>query len=401
MPRALALALSVPLAAQLACGPLLVLITPDGAAVRRRREPAGGAGRADRDDRRARRLPDRAAPVAAVRAHRDRLAAGGVDRRNRADHQLRCRAIRCRGSRAGRALPLSPPSSLAIGAVIVVPRLRGRPIAKPQTVRAAAVLLLAVVAGIVAGGAALASVAGRWTLPADWSILACDVGQGDAVLLRSAGAIALIDTGPDPEPLERVPVARRASTTSTCSCSRTSTSTTSAGVDAVVGRVGHRAARTAGHSLRTLACSTRLDDGGARTLQAHTGTTGTLGRVDVARAVAAGRQRARIRRATTRSVVARRPRRRDADIAVPRRPLRVAAGRSGGIRRTRAAVRPREGRPSRQRRPGRRGCTNWPRPAIALVTVGADNDYGHPRDGDAGDRSRRSARGSRAPTSRA
>ncbi len=37
--------------------------------------------------------------------------------------------------------------------------------------------------------------------PDGWSIAACDVGQGDAVLVRSGGRIALIDTGPDPEPL--------------------------------------------------------------------------------------------------------------------------------------------------------------------------------------------------------
>lgn len=38
--------------------------------------------------------------------------------------------------------------------------------------------------------------------PADWQIAACEVGQGDAVLVRSAGRIALIDTGPLAEPLE-------------------------------------------------------------------------------------------------------------------------------------------------------------------------------------------------------
>ena len=60
-----------------------------------------------------------------------------------------------------------------------------------------------------AGGAALASVAGRWTIPQTWSVLACDVGQGDAVLLRSAGSVALIDTGPDAERSGPLPRARR------------------------------------------------------------------------------------------------------------------------------------------------------------------------------------------------
>lgn len=37
--------------------------------------------------------------------------------------------------------------------------------------------------------------------PADWQFAMCDVGQGDATLIRSAGQVALIDTGPLPVPL--------------------------------------------------------------------------------------------------------------------------------------------------------------------------------------------------------
>lgn len=40
------------------------------------------------------------------------------------------------------------------------------------------------------------------TAPDGWSIAACDVGQGDAVLVRSATRVALIDTGSDPQLLE-------------------------------------------------------------------------------------------------------------------------------------------------------------------------------------------------------
>lgn len=35
----------------------------------------------------------------------------------------------------------------------------------------------------------------------EWTVAACAVGQGDAVLLRSGGSTVLIDTGPEPEPL--------------------------------------------------------------------------------------------------------------------------------------------------------------------------------------------------------
>jgi competence protein ComEC len=63
----------------------------------------------------------------------------------------------------------------------------------------AAALVLAAVAYIaLVGGTRVGQV---WTRPADWAIAMCDVGQGDAVLVRSSGRIALIDTGPDPAAL--------------------------------------------------------------------------------------------------------------------------------------------------------------------------------------------------------
>jgi competence protein ComEC len=51
----------------------------------------------------------------------------------------------------------------------------------------------------VAGGTHLAA---RRARPPDWQLAACDIGQGDAMVLRSAGHVALIDTGPEPGPLE-------------------------------------------------------------------------------------------------------------------------------------------------------------------------------------------------------
>ena len=60
------------------------------------------------------------------------------------------------------------------------------------------VLVLVVSAGIVTGrGIHLLA-----TRPGDWQYGVCDVGQGDATLVRSAGMIALVDTGPKPAPLE-------------------------------------------------------------------------------------------------------------------------------------------------------------------------------------------------------
>lgn len=64
---------------------------------------------------------------------------------------------------------------------------------------AAAVVVVSLVAYTgLAVGARIAQQFGR---PSDWQIAGCDVGQGDAFVVRSAGAIALIDTGPEPAPL--------------------------------------------------------------------------------------------------------------------------------------------------------------------------------------------------------
>ena len=68
-------------------------------------------------------------------------------------------------------------------------------------------LLLAAVAVVVIGIAVVAvpRVVLRAGVPTDWAVAACDVGQGDAVLVRDGspdGPVALVDTGDDPERLD-------------------------------------------------------------------------------------------------------------------------------------------------------------------------------------------------------
>lgn len=60
-----------------------------------------------------------------------------------------------------------------------------------------AIAVLVVIAG-VSFGARLGTLVDR---PGDWQYAMCDVGQGDALLVRSAGSTALIDTGPEPDAL--------------------------------------------------------------------------------------------------------------------------------------------------------------------------------------------------------
>ncbi|MGV8912907.1 MAG: ComEC/Rec2 family competence protein [Rhodoglobus sp.] len=66
--------------------------------------------------------------------------------------------------------------------------------------RALTVLIIAsTLASAIAVGLAISA---ELSWPKDWQFAQCDVGQGDAVVVRSGGQIALIDTGPDPERLD-------------------------------------------------------------------------------------------------------------------------------------------------------------------------------------------------------
>lgn len=64
-------------------------------------------------------------------------------------------------------------------------------------------------AGLAVGGATyvtIAVVSGMTfsaSIPENWAVAACDVGQGDAVIFRDGANIMLIDTGRTPEPLTR------------------------------------------------------------------------------------------------------------------------------------------------------------------------------------------------------
>ncbi|MBK4346578.1 ComEC/Rec2 family competence protein [Lacisediminihabitans changchengi] len=191
LPMPLAVALSVPLAAQLACQPVLILLNPS--------IPTYGVI--------ANVLAEPAAPVATVL-----------------------------GLVACVLAPWVPPLAHLVAAIAWVPSawiaavagffagLPGNALAWPGGVvgvvligvMSALVMMLALgvggrrgrrvfgvlvaassvgYLGVVAGD----HVRGELSRPADWQIAACDIGQGDAVLVRSLGTVALIDTGPDPK----------------------------------------------------------------------------------------------------------------------------------------------------------------------------------------------------------
>ncbi|MGH8774811.1 MAG: ComEC/Rec2 family competence protein [Jiangellaceae bacterium] len=81
-------------------------------------------------------------------------------------------------------------AALSLGAVVVLPTMLRRPLLSGGT---SVVLLLALVRAPTPG----------WP-PPEWLLVACDVGQGDALVLNAgADAAVVVDTGPDPRPVHR------------------------------------------------------------------------------------------------------------------------------------------------------------------------------------------------------
>jgi competence protein ComEC len=194
MPTVLAGAVAVPLAAQLACQPVVVLLDPS--------IPLWGIP--------ANMLAAPAAPIVTIL-----------------------------GMLACLVLPAVPPLGTVLLGVAWVPsqwiagvaavtdsaplaRLPGAPGATGVIVAAAVLVLIAVLAGsrsrrarravaatlVLAACCYVAVIGGSrigqlWSRPDGWSIAMCDVGQGDAVVVRSEGRVALVDTGPDPAVLDR------------------------------------------------------------------------------------------------------------------------------------------------------------------------------------------------------
>jgi competence protein ComEC len=219
MPGWLAAVIAIPLAAQLACQPVLALLTPTIAPYS---IPAN-------------LLAGPAAPVATVVGLLACLVGAAVPPLAVPTAWL-CwlpaawiaAVARFFADAPGARLPWVPG---VVGALLVLaltalglwvalssraPRLRR------VTGLALVVAIVGVYGGVLVGG----TIALRLSVPQNWRIAACDIGQGDAVLVRSGDSIALIDTGPEPEAL-RSCLERCRSAESISWCSRTTISTTS------------------------------------------------------------------------------------------------------------------------------------------------------------------------------
>lgn len=193
MPRSLAIALAVPTAAQLACQPVLVLLTPT--------LPLFGIP--------ANLLAEPAAPVATVLgclacALLPWAPAVGqfVVWLAWAPSAWIAHVATFASGLPGVALPWAPGAVgvvlsgvvlLAVGVLLLARR-------APRLVSATAVVALCLGAVVYTGALGGSAVGRALAIPADWQIAACDVGQGDGVLIRDGDSTAMIDVGRKPEP---------------------------------------------------------------------------------------------------------------------------------------------------------------------------------------------------------
>ncbi|MGO4105096.1 ComEC/Rec2 family competence protein [Leifsonia sp. YAF41] len=140
---------------------------------------------------------------------------------------------------------------------------------------ASAVLLI--VAGSYAGTLLGAGVSRAAGIPDNWQIAACDVGQGDAVIVRDGTAHALIDVGPDPALLTACLTDLGVSRIELLVLTHYDLDHVG-GLDAVVGRVD-RAIVGAPANAKDEWLLHRLTGGGAQVSVAARGDTGMLGRL--------------------------------------------------------------------------------------------------------------------------
>ncbi|MDQ4213137.1 ComEC/Rec2 family competence protein [Microbacterium sp. ASV81] len=196
VPQPVALAIAVPLSAQLACGPIIALFAAQQSVVavlaNLLAEPASPIATVlGLFACLAMPIP----PLADLFAAAAWLPSAWIAQTATTTAALPLATIEAPAG-IGTALVVTAVSAAVFWLIVPHPPLR-------PWLRVPAGGLIAVAVGAAGGWAVLAGPVTLLQRPSDWSIAACDVGQGDAVLVRSAGRTMLIDTGPDPDPLRR------------------------------------------------------------------------------------------------------------------------------------------------------------------------------------------------------
>lgn len=371
MPRPLALILAVPLAAQLACGPLLVLVSPvvplygvaanlvAGVAA----PPATILGLA------ACLLVPVAPWLAAAVAWMAWVPSAWIAATAETVATLPAASVPWLEGGWGAA------ALAAFGACIVVLVVRGGSSrARDLVLRTVALVAVSSTVGVLLGRTALTGAVGALAAPQTWSIAACDVGQGDAVLVRSEGRVALIDAGPDAGVLAAC-LSRLGVLHLDLVVLTHYDLDHVGGVEAILGRadvVLHGPAEDADRAILG-----RLAQGGARLVEARTGLSGALG---------GSRWRVVWPAAGARGF----PAGNDASVVVEFRgggvPTSIFLGDLSAAPQAALAASGRLSPPYSVVKVAHHGSADQLpalyralRAAVAVVTVGEDNDYGHPR----------------------
>ncbi|WP_166869270.1 ComEC/Rec2 family competence protein [Salinibacterium sp. ZJ70] len=190
MPRALALVLAVPLAAQLACQPVLILLSPSIATwgVLANVLAAPAAPMCTVIGLIACLVTPLAPALGGALAAIAWVPAAWIAAVAEFTAGLPGAQLPWAEGAAG-LLSLAALTALTLTAFLAPPASRWR-------WAAARISLAAIVA--VAATPAVSRIADVLSRPTDWQFALCDVGQGDALIVRSAQRVAVVDTGPDP-----------------------------------------------------------------------------------------------------------------------------------------------------------------------------------------------------------
>ena len=272
MPTALAAIIAIPLAAQLACQPVLILLSPS--------LPLYGVP--------ANILAGSAAPIATVVGLFACLAlpllpgvAAGLLALAWLPSAWIAAVAHGVSQLPGTRLPWpgGAPGMLLLSLVTLltlVVVLRG-PAARPARWPAAVLAVLLVGLGGYSGSLIGTGIGRVVSFPRDWQIAACDIGQGDAVVVRDGDQYALVDVGPDPQLLAACLAALGISHIDLLVLTHYDLDHIG-GVDAVLGKVD-TALVGAPENAHDERLHERLLAGGATVRQAASGDVGTLGRL--------------------------------------------------------------------------------------------------------------------------
>lgn len=266
MPTPLALALSVPLAAQLVCGPIIALFSEQqslvGVVANLLAAPAAPIATVIG------LLACLAAPIpwlADVLAAAAWLPAAWIATTAEVSAALPGATV------AVVAGPVTAVAVAVMSAAAAVVMMRPG----VRWLRAASILVLCLTVGLAGARVLLDGPLAAATAPRNWAIAACDVGQGDAVLIRSEGRTALVDTGPEPDALADCLTQTATAYVDLLVLTHFDLDHVG-GVSAVEGRVGTvlHGPVAEREDRRTLA---RLQSGGATLVEGSSGVHGALG----------------------------------------------------------------------------------------------------------------------------